>query len=180
MERDSRDQRKMNDSNGCKIAGIRRARPQRPTRGCNTGKPRVGSATYRGIGDQHRPPQYCIEIQIQSPIRRGVYPRSAANTCHIGCRTIMKVREGAGRIDGHGQSWDDQAATVVTAKDGSSTLPFEDRQGERKRRHDHGQKRPRTTKGTAQTKIKIKATQLPLTLPVYFAITNPPPPRDEK
>ena len=62
---DSCDQRQINDSNGCKISGLRRASTQKPSRGCDTCEHRIGDATDMGNRNQCCPPQDCIRIQIQ-------------------------------------------------------------------------------------------------------------------
>ena len=139
----------------------------------------VGGATDMGSGYQCRPPQDCVKIQIQSRPQRGVYPLSIANTCHGESRARQKKRKGAGIIGGHGQSGDDQFSTVGAETAGSPTISIGKRRGECTRLHDHRQKNLWTTKGTAQTKIKRKATQSPLPLPIHSSITISPP-RDEK
>ena len=52
---------------------------------------------------------------------------------------IPKGSKGAGRIGGHGQSGDDQTATVGAVTAGAPTIPIRERQGERTCRHDHRQ-----------------------------------------
>ena len=123
LEGDIRDQNLTNGSNGCKIYGLRRASKQRPLRGRNTCEIIMGGATYMGSGNQRRPPQDCIEIQIQSQPRRGLHPQRTANTRHSGRGARSKESEGAGIIGRHGQSGDDQNKTVSETSASGTTLP---------------------------------------------------------
>ena len=173
LERDNRDQRRMNGSNGCKIVGLRRARTHQPTYIHNPSKHKLGGTTDMGSGYQHRPPQDCIEIHIQSQPRRGFYPQRTANTRHSRHHTRSKEYKGARIIRGYGKSGNDKAATVLTETSRSSTLPVGKRQEERKLRHNHRQRRPSTTKGTAQKKRENRHSYPYLS--TSWSTTPPPP-----
>ena len=135
-----------------------------------------------GSGDQCRPLQYCIKIQIQYCPRRGINTRNFANTCHSGHRARPKKSKGAGIIGGHIQSGHDQAKTAGAATAGAPTISIKEQRGERTRRHNHRQRRPSTTKGPAKTKRKRKVTQLPPPPPCPRPNHSPPPlpPREGK
>ena len=123
LEGDSRDQRQAHGSTYCKILGVQSVGTQQPPRVRYPRQNRMGGATNMGNGNQRRPLQYCIQVQIQSQPCRGFHLWGPPNPCHSRRVARSQERKGARVIGVYSQSGNDKSTKISTAAT-SATVPF--------------------------------------------------------